>query len=151
MFKWKHLLLIASLVAIQPSAQPSPNSSEDIAIIVNQYNFESLSRKDVTNILMGRLTRYPIDKSSIRVVMLSDLGVTEDVASYLDTNTQGYGSTWSKLVFTGKVKPPIYTDNPNRVVDYVVSNETAIGYVPMKYVTNDVRIVLVIKSGQIDL
>ena len=51
---------------------------------------------------------------------------------------------WSKLKFTGKGKPPKKLDSSSDVIEWVASNEGAIGYIDGKFLNKTVKVVLIL-------
>lgn len=115
--------------------------TSDLAVIVNQNNFESLSLKDVRNIFTGKLTQYPNYETPISVVILDDEKYRTVFNEYvLEATNQELKKSWSRMIFTGKIDPPHVASTTREVIDYVAKNDNAIAFVPLEEVTNNVRI-----------
>ena len=55
-------------------------------------------------------------------------------------------SSWAKNLYTDNVQPPVLVTKPSQLINGIASDEGGIGYLPLSQVTNDVRIVYVIKA-----
>lgn len=152
MFKKILKLMVAATAIITTSGmsqQPTHEDVADIAIIVNARNPAVISAGDAKNIFLGRITYYPIYETEVKPVMLQDdvLNRIFHVNFLGLPNTSRFKATWSKLLFTGQVKPPKLVGKTEEVIQQVASDEQAIGYVPLDQVTNDVKIAYVIRKG----
>ena len=116
----------------------------DLVVIANPASgIEQISRDEVVSLFMGRskkltsgITALPIDQASVnpeksrfyREVISKELA---EINSY-----------WARLIFSGQGSPPRQADNTAEVIDIVLSNRGAIGYVPRAAADKRVRVVL---------
>lgn len=139
--------LLAALIPIA-TALSSKYEFEQVAVIVHQDNYSVLKESDIKDIFLGRVTEFPLEDIDIVPIITDNRDINTFFAEkLLNTTPQRWSSDWSKLVFTGKAPSPKHMPDPREIIDVVASNRGAIGYVPLKFVTNDVRIVLVINKG----
>ena len=127
------------------SAGISFNAFADIAVIVNPANNSTISQDDVKNIYLGKMKSFS-DGSSIEPVNLED-GATKDAFDdkALNKSASQLKAYWSKLIFTGKAKPPATANNENEMIKAVSSNANAIGYIDAANVNDSVKVVATIK------
>lgn len=104
-------------------------SAEDVVIIVNQsVNETTLSKKDVSNIFLGKKTSWS-DGSNIKYVVRTGDIHTSFIKSYLGKKESQFKTYWKKQVFTGKGSPPKELNSDQAMVDFVAQTAGAIGYV----------------------
>ena len=105
-------------------------SAEQLMLIANVPGGESLDREYGLLLLRGDQKNWDggIDA---RVVLPS-----REAVSYEQVAKAGFGTSgksmqrlWFRLVFSGRVNPPIYLGNDNDVIDYVTQHEGAIAVV----------------------
>jgi ABC-type phosphate transport system substrate-binding protein len=138
----------ALLSLASAGVQPHDDYGEDIAIIINSRNPAVIGATDAKNIFLGRITNYPIYETEVNPVIIQNDEINHLFHEhFLGISTGRFKTNWSKLLFTGQVKPPVLVDDPQSVIEQVVSDESAIGYVPLSKVTNDVKIAYVIRKG----
>ena len=142
-------LVLGILSSIVPAVgMVGAADAQDLAIIVNQNNFESLTKEEIRNIFTGKLTQYPNYQTHI-VVAVSEDDKLRDYFNekIIETSSRDLKKNWSRLIFTGKVDPPKVFNSTQEVIDYVARHRNAIAYVPLETVTNDVRIAFIYSGG----
>jgi len=115
-----------------------------LVVVVNPASgVETLTREDVINIFLGRYRRLPsgilaqpIDQPTGQAAkaLFYKLLVNKDLA---DIN-----SYWSRLIFSGKTKPPWQAHDSREVVKWVSTLSGAIAYMPLDQVDAQCKIVL---------
>lgn len=130
------VLVLSWLSVIQPVRA-------EIMVIVNPDNpVDHLTREQVIDIYMGRYTHFPngqiaapIDlnpESPVRVAYYQKL-VNKTVAQI--------NSFWARLLFTGRATPPQVAPDAKTVINTVMHNREAIGYVDSQSLNNNVKVV----------
>jgi ABC-type phosphate transport system substrate-binding protein len=104
---------------------------EQFKIIVNPNNAsDSVSRDFLRNVFLKKETEWhgktvrPIDLSAKQGVRAH---FTKDVIRKSPAQLRAY---WAQQVFSGKGVPPPEVDSPARVVEFVLANPGAVGYLP---------------------
>lgn len=139
---WGIIALSSPVASMSGSVQ-----ARDIAVILNQGNFESLSEQDIVNIFTGKLTQYPNYRTPIEIAIVDDAEVRNFFNDQvLNQSSRELKKTWSRLIFTGKVNPPRVEESIESIIDYVAQNENAVAYVPLEDVTNNVRIAFIYRK-----
>lgn len=118
----------------------------ELAVIVHRSNKDQLSLNDVKRIYLGKKKKF----ASVGRIKPADFTKgTQLRATFYEKVTgrsaKAVDTYWYRLVFTGKGVPPKSFSGSDGVLDYVASNEGAIGYVEAARVKGNVRIVLKIK------
>lgn len=128
--------LVSWLLVMSPAGV-----ADDLVVITNAASgVEKLSRDDVVNIFMGRYKKLP---SGINALPLDQSG--EKAAFYralLGKELPEIRSYWARLVFSGQSVPPRQLDSAKEIIEIVVNNKGAIGYVDRKSVDARVSVVL---------
>jgi len=134
-------LVLGCLMALSIRAEA------DVAVIINAKNTTaSLPREVATRIFLQQINSlenlgrvYPIDlpetsntKKEFNQKILKKTGVV--LRAY-----------WARLMFTGKGHAPKVITTEADVVRLVANNVELIGYVAPEYVTNDVKVILLVK------
>lgn len=128
MKKFAMLLTFSILVCFSAVAQ--------VVVVVNPALNENITTDEIARVYTGR--------SSVLVpVNLRDADAKRTI---FDEKAVGRTSAqlkahWSKLVFTGKGNPPHEVASDAEVIDFIVNNEYAIGYIDAANVTDKVKVI----------
>ncbi|MEO8159370.1 MAG: hypothetical protein ABI648_16345 [Betaproteobacteria bacterium] len=129
-------VLIAGLLVLGPA-----HAAGDLVVITNAGNgVEKLTRDEVVNIFMGRYKKLP---SGMAALPVDESG--EKAAFYralLGKELPEIQSYWARLVFSGQGSPPRQMDNADEVLETIINNKGAIGYVDKKKVSSRVKVLL---------
>ena len=105
--------------------------AKDIVVVVNQKNgVNKLSRDEVIDIYMGRnrllssgITAQPLDLPSTSVER-------ENFYFRLTGKSMNQiNAYWARLILTGRASPPTLMHSQDEVMQRVIDNSSAIGYV----------------------
>ena len=117
--------------------------TRDVVVVVNKANnVDALSKKQVIDIYMGRYVSFPDGSPAEPVDFPSN--TNEKATFYLtlvNKEERKIKSYWSRLLFSGRAKPPIEADSFQDVVSFVEQNQDAIAYIPRSGVTSEMKIV----------
>lgn len=133
--------LLAILLVCSPAlAEPALN---DLVLIANaDSGIEHLTKREVINIYLGRYRRLDTG-STAEPIDLSSKTDTKALFYRLlvDKNLAEINAYWSRLVFSGKTRPPQQVDNVDKVLEMVGHNRNALGYIDRASVNSKVIIV----------
>ncbi len=119
----------------------SAPASADLVVIVNaESGVESLTRDEAVNVFMGRYRKLP---SGVAALPVDQAG--EKAAFYkalLNKELPEVQSYWARLVFSGQGSPPRQMENTTEVIDVVINNKGAIGYIDRADINDRVKVVL---------
>lgn len=120
----------------------SSYSFAEIAIVVNASNKTTLSDNDIKRAFMGKLKKYSNgDKILVLNLKFGSVTRNEFDKKALKKSSSQIKAYWSKLVFSGKGKPPPELVSDKDVLALVSSDSNAIGYVDAENVDDTVRVV----------
>jgi ABC-type phosphate transport system substrate-binding protein len=119
----------------------------DITIIANSNNeLGSLTRKQVADIYMGRITSLPNGSIPLPLDYQGDSEVrTRFYQSMTGKNMAQINAYWARLSFTGQANPPRRLADKASILHVVEKNPGALGYVDSVAPDTNVTPVLIIK------
>ena len=111
-----------------------------VAVIVNPaYQGEKLSPGLVRSIYLGENNSLtPVDQGADSIDRQRFLEALEGVMDM----SERFKRHWSKLIFSGRARPPNNLSSQKAVLSWVASNPAAIGYVDSTFVDSSVKVVL---------
>jgi ABC-type phosphate transport system substrate-binding protein len=136
------LILVVVCVA---GAEPQSGAAQTVVVVVGATSpLMEIQRLHLADLYLGRTTRLPDGKPAVPIDQKPG---TDDRAAfseiYLGRSEAQIKAHWSKLIFTGRGRPPAEAADAQAVVRMVAENPRAIGYVHRRFVDASVRIVRV--------
>ena len=127
----------------------SSSAWADLVLIVNAQNpVNTLERKQVIDIFMGRSTAFPNQKPAHTL----DIGNNELRANFYKTLTgksvAQVDAYWARLIFAGRMSPPEKLADEAAVINAVINNPAAIGYISRQTLPATVKIVMELPTTQ---
>ncbi len=116
------LLMAATLVV-------STRAQAQVIVIANPgVKATEISKADLRDVFTGAATS--LSGSNVMPILLKAGGVHEEfLAAYIGKNDTAFRAGWRSLVFSGQASMPKSLDSEAALVDYVVHNAGAIGYI----------------------
>ncbi len=131
------MLCIASVQAVEP-----------LAVVVNKANpVDKLTRSELIDLFMGKYVAFPDDSKAMPVELKGE----HDIKVNFYRNLVGMplsrvNAYWSRLRFTGRKRVAVFQSNEAELIDYIIANEQAIGYVPQSLLTDDLKVVYILNE-----
>lgn len=129
-------LLILALALFCPAVQA------DVVVIVHPSNTVALEQEQIQQLFLGKTKVFPDNRAATPYDQSEDNEARntfyQRIIGKKGNQLRAY---WSRLVFTGKGRPPKELGNDSAVRAQVASNAAAIGYIDRKYVDASVRVV----------
>jgi hypothetical protein len=125
------LMLALIALAATVSAQPTPSSTAAYRVIVHPANRMSVvNRKFLEDAFLKKTTRWPHST----VIRPADLATRLPARRWfsrevLDRSVAAVKAYWQQRIFSGRDVPPPEFDSDDKVIDYVLKHEGAVGYV----------------------
>jgi len=118
-------------------------ASAEIVVVVNKQNpVDSLNRRELVDLYMGRTQHYPNGTLVLRLDQAPDSDTrSQFYRSLVNKSVAEVNAYWARLLFTGRASPPQVLDNSASVLDAVRKNPNAIGYVDSRDVDNSVKVI----------
>ncbi|MBF0439519.1 MAG: hypothetical protein HQL93_10410 [Magnetococcales bacterium] len=122
--------------------------ADDLVIVINAANLVTeLTPAQISDLYLGRSRTFP-DGSHAKVVeQLRESPLRQQFFQKINGMTLNQVNTyWARLTFTGRVLPPESKNNNHEVVQTVLSNPNAIGYISRSDLTPSIRAVLILNE-----
>lgn len=116
------------------------SAKAELAIIVNQQN-------PATKMFLGQVSQFYLGASTMFVpVELPESSAqrSEFYKKVLDKEPAQVQAIWSKLLFTGKAKPPKELKTVAEVKKFVSENPNAIAYIDKAAVDDSIKVVAIV-------
>lgn len=126
--------LFGALLSLQAVAE--------VVVVVNPDNQATITKQTVKRLFLGKETAFP---NGIAATIVQQPATNQQRAEF-DSDVLGRSSAqvsamWAKLVFTGRGIAPQEFDSDAKVIEFIQSDENAIGYIDSASVTGDVSVV----------
>lgn len=125
------------------SGQADSQSDSSLVVVVNRANpIQSLSKKEIVDMYMGRYQSFPDGTPVLPIDFPNNSEVKARFYKHLvNQSEKRINSYWSRLLFSGRARPPRETKLAEQVAALLQQNNDAIAYLPKHSVTEDMKIV----------
>jgi len=117
-------------------------SADVVAVVSAKSPVTALSKAQVTDIFLGKASRFPDGSQAIPIDQAEGSAVRDEfydkVAGRSAAQIKAY---WSKIIFTGRGQPPPSVSNNVEMKKRIGENPAAIGYIDRSMVDDSVRVV----------
>lgn len=128
----------------EPPAAPGAPVDSLVVVVSAEASVTSVPAGHLADIYLGRVRTFPDGSRAVPGDLASGSPVRRAFyESYLDRSLAEVKAYWSKLVFTGRGRPPREVPDGEAMVEFVAENPGAIGYVDHRLVDDRVRVVQV--------
>jgi ABC-type phosphate transport system substrate-binding protein len=136
-FNQKIAILIMSLFAFSVDAQGP------LAVVVHKNNpIEELTRSELIDLFMGKYVAFPNDVKAIPVELNGDHDIkVEFYQNLVGMPLSRVNAYWSRLHFTGRKRAAVFKPSESDIINFIMDNEQAIGYMPQSLITDDLKVV----------
>lgn len=146
------VVLVAPLVAMfAQSAFAADNRTgtaneslnDDIVVIVSSLSaVKALTRSHVEAIFLGRMQQFPNGHSAVPIDQAEDSAVREHFnLGVLGRTAAQMRIYWSRILFTGRGRPPRSVASNEDMLQAVAADVQAIGYIERRFVNDSVVVV----------
>jgi ABC-type phosphate transport system substrate-binding protein len=134
-FGWSGVALALS-VAIGGAAR-----ADVIAIVSSKNPLASLSKAQLTDIFLGKNTRFPDGTQAVPIDQEEGSPArNEFYATFANKSPAQIKSHWTKIIFTGRGQPPKSVSDSVEVRKLIAANPQAIGYIERSSVDSSVKV-----------
>lgn len=135
-------LILAALIALH-SVSCFAYTSEKIVVVTNQKNdVEVLDKKGLINLFMGKYSAFPNGKQATPIDIEVEAKLkAEFYEALVGLPPARVNAYWSRLKFSGRVKPPEIELTIDDVKQRLEEDESALAYVYESYVTDKMKVV----------
>jgi ABC-type phosphate transport system substrate-binding protein len=115
--------------------------AEVVAVVGAKSPIDALSQAQIADVFLGKLTRLPSGTLPVPLDQSEGSPLRDEfylrVAGKSPAQLKAF---WSKLIFTGRGRPPRSVASSTEVLKLVRENPSAIGYIDRRFADNTVRI-----------
>jgi hypothetical protein len=135
-------LILTALIALH-SVSCLAYTSEKIVVVTNQKNeVEVLDKKGLINLFMGKYSAFPNGKQATPIDIEVEAKLkAEFYQALVGLPPARVNAYWSRLKFSGRVKPPEIELTIDDVKQRLEEDESALAYVYESYVTDKMKVV----------
>jgi len=138
------LLFLLPLFAISDGVSASEAA---LAVVVAKTSkIESISKRELVDVYMGR---FDVLESGHKVQPVDYENGTElrslFYRSLVNKSERQINAYWSRLIFSGRAKPPVQVASPEESLSFILDNQSALSYIPVNRVSEEMKIVLVLE------
>jgi ABC-type phosphate transport system substrate-binding protein len=122
----------------------------DILVIANAQNPEtSLSKKQVVDLFMGRVSAFPSGQAAITLDYKAGTPLRSEFYKILTgKNEAQVDAYWATLVFAGRMTPPQQLADSSATINEVSQNRAAIAYIERQPLPTRVKVLLELPRSQ---
>ena len=126
------------------AASPIANADSVVVVVSAASGVTEISRLHLADLYMGRTTRLPNGQLAVPIDQTAGSTVRKAFsATYLERSEAQMKAHWSKIIFTGRGRPPAEVADDAAVRDIVAGDPRAIGYIDASLVDSRLRVVRV--------
>jgi ABC-type phosphate transport system substrate-binding protein len=115
--------------------------AEVVAVVSAQSPVTALSRNQVVDIFLGKMSRFPGGEQAVPIDQEEGTAARDEFyAGFAGLSPAQIKAHWSKIIFTGRGLPPKTVSNGIEVKKAVVKNPNAIGYIEQGLVDHSVKV-----------
>ncbi len=112
-----------------------------VAVVSSKSAITSLSNSQIADIFLGRTSRFPDGELAIPVDLAENSRVRDAFYDKLTGKSPAQVKTyWSKIIFTGRGRPPKTVADSAEMKKFMSTNPNAIGYLDEKSLDVSVRV-----------
>jgi len=114
-----------------------------VAVVSSKSPLATLSKNQVTDIFLGKTTRFPDGTQAIPIDQQEGSPARDEFyATYAGQSPAQVKSHWTKIIFTGRGKPPRAVGDGIEARKLIAANPQAISYMERSDVDSTVKVIL---------
>ncbi|MDP2963835.1 MAG: hypothetical protein Q8N54_13840 [Sulfurimicrobium sp.] len=130
------LALLALLATFHAVAEP-------VVVVNASSGIERLSRDEVINIFLGRYRQFPSGLAALPIDQPAGHPLKAQFYHKLvNKDLAEINAYWARLIFSGRTSPPRQATSEMEVVEWLVRNRGAIGYVDHSKVDARLKVIM---------
>jgi ABC-type phosphate transport system substrate-binding protein len=121
-------------------------ASADVVAVVSAKNpvTTTLSNNQVVDIFLGKVNRFPDGSPAVPIDQAEGSSAREEFyLKFTGKSPAQLKAHWSKIIFTGRGKPPREVANSIEVKKLLAKEPNAIGYIEQSLVDSSVKVLFV--------
>lgn len=140
------LVALVLLAATSGARAAAPPASTDpvVVVVAAASSVTEITRLHLADLYMGRTTRFPNGAPAVPIDQRSGTSVRAAFSeTYLGRSEAQMKAHWSRIIFTGRGRPPAEAADGDTARRLVSGDPNAIGYLDPRLVNASVRVVRV--------
>lgn len=138
--------ILAAYAVALALAHPAIAGEPRFVVIVAKGNPNvDMDATVIADIFLGRSASFPDGRYVEPIDCANGVARTTFLETVVGTNGARFRSHWSRLVFTGRARPPVHLSDCDEMVRAVARNPNAIGFIDPVLVDDGVRVVRIAK------
>jgi ABC-type phosphate transport system substrate-binding protein len=139
--RMKHIA--STLIGLALSVVTSAAPADVVAVVSARSTVTALSRNQVADIFLGKTARFPNGSPAVPIDQAEASTVREAFYSqFTGKSAAQMKAHWSKIIFTGRGKPPKAVSTGTEARTLIAANPQAIGYIERASVDDSVKVLL---------
>jgi len=132
------LVLLTLILVSFVSRDVFAANNSSFFIIINAKNpIESLDRKFIADVYLKKITHWPEDGIIQPIDLTPDAPARNRFSEeILNRSVMGVKNYWQQLIFSGQDVPPPELRTDSEVIQYIVKNQSSIGYISAAAASN---------------
>jgi len=128
-----------------PLALANGNARAGVVVVVSADSpVDRLSAGQLADIYLGRLSRLPSGEPVVPIDQKERSPAHDEFyRKYLDQSPAQIKAHWSRLIFTGRGRPPRAVGDGSAAAETIAGNPNAIGYVDESLVDHRLRVLAI--------
>ena len=130
-----------SIIALALSSASEIAMSDVVVVVSAKSPIMALSRSQLIDTFLGKVSRYPDGTQAMPLDLAEGSSARDEFYSRLaDKSAAQIKAYWSKIIFTGRGRPPPTVSNGIEMKKRILDNPAAIGYMDRNLVDETVRV-----------
>lgn len=118
-------------------------AAEVVAVVSARSAVTELSRNQIADIFMGKLSRFPNGEPATPIDQSEGSAERDEFYErYAGRSAAQMKAHWAKIIFTGRGQPPATVDGGAAVKQRLATDPNAIGYIDAKRMDASVRAIV---------
>jgi ABC-type phosphate transport system substrate-binding protein len=129
------------LIALAVLMTSVSSKADVVAVVSSKSAITALSKSQVADIFLGKVSRFPDGLLAVPIDQAAgSVERNEFYTKVADRSPAQISAYWSKILFTGRGKPPTEVSNDFEMKKRIAANPSAIGYINAELVDGSVRV-----------
>ncbi|MES3008518.1 MAG: phosphate ABC transporter substrate-binding protein [Pseudomonadota bacterium] len=134
---------LSTFAADNPTRDDNESLDDDIVVIVSTLSaVKTLTREHVEDIFLGRAQQFPNEQRATPIDHAEGSAVRERFnVEVLGRTSAQVRTHWSRILFTGRGRPPRSVVSSANMLQAVAADVHAIGYIERRFINDSVVVV----------
>jgi ABC-type phosphate transport system substrate-binding protein len=132
-----------TVIALMLSLHAGVAAAQMVAVVSTKNPVTTMSKNQVLDIFLGKTSRFPDGSLAVPIDQVEGSAERDEFyAKVADKSPAQIKAHWSKIIFTGRGRPPEEVANSIEVKKWLIKDPRAIGYIDKAMVDASVRVLL---------